>query len=114
MQIIGGAGNDLIYGDFDGDIAVYANNNTWDYSIDKTTDESGDTTYTANITGISMTDTTADGAGSDDVIYGGTGKAEPAATLYWATTPSAISYSETATARWLPSSPTETKRRTTA
>jgi len=70
--IVGGGGDDLIYGDFDG-IINGNTNNTWDYTIDITTDANGFNHYTSIITGIDMTDTTAAGAGSDDVIYAGTG-----------------------------------------
>jgi len=70
--IVGGAGDDLIYGDFDGIISANSNN-TWGYTIDVTTDENGNKQYTSNITGIDITNNTVVGAGKDDVIYAGTG-----------------------------------------
>jgi len=70
--IVGGGGDDLIYGDFTGTISAN-NNNNWGYTVETTTGEDGDESYTTQITGISITDNTAVGAGQDDVIYAGTG-----------------------------------------
>jgi len=68
--IVGGGGNDLIFGDFDGLIWAYPGDQyTWGYTIEVGADNS----YTAVITGISITDNTAPSAGDDDLIYAGTG-----------------------------------------
>ena len=72
--IVGGGGDDLIYGDFDGHINAN-NNNTWAYTIDITTDENGNTAYTSNITGIDVTDNTAQGAGNDMMMSSMPGQA---------------------------------------